>query len=127
MLTAILLALQPYIVEIIVLAFSVYLMPKVYDFLKLSADDKRRAYLQDALYNGVLFGVNSVISQGVDVASLDAAKADLVTFAKSYVVTAVPDALKDLDISDDQLVKLIEARLPEIILSVQAAVTPSAT
>lgn len=111
-------SLGPYLIEIIMTIVSVYVTPQLYSALKISADDKRRAYLETAMQNGLTLAIRSLAGETVTRVQVEALRVEALRVAATYVSEGVPEALKALDVSDDRLVKLLEARWPAMVDSV---------
>lgn len=94
------------LVAAVLLAVGVSLTRRLADWLKLSADDRVRDYLREAMENAITHGVARAAQMG-DAASATAA----LTHAARYVEGRVPDALKRLGIDQAGLDHLLAVRL----------------
>lgn len=96
----------PYIVEIVVALFTIYIAPKLDEFLNLKSDDSRRLYVESAMVNAIVYAVRTVKpnSDGgyYEPAILDA--------ATEYMKKTVPEALKGLKITDEGLRMALSVR-----------------
>ena len=98
------------VITMILTGIAGAISPHIYDFLKLSAADKRRAYLNDAIHNALAYGV-SVAAKKPDAQDLVSAKDDVIATAKIYLQSLTPEVLTKLGVgSDEQLTQLIESR-----------------
>jgi len=105
----------PQLVSLIFAIISAVALPKLYVWLKISTDDKRREYLETALWNGLNLGVNKLVGVDPTAEQISALKAQIIATAAEYAKAGVPDALKALKITDEHLLTLLEARLPVLI------------
>lgn len=79
----------------------------------IDVDEKTRAYLDEALLNGIRYAEQRVLKRAADLGPIEIENEFIATTA-SYVLGKVPDALAHFDITDEHLVDLIVARLPFI-------------
>jgi hypothetical protein len=93
------------LVAAVLLAIGVSLTRRLADWLKLSADDRVRGYLQEAMENAITHGVTRAAQLG------DATATSALTHAARYVEGRVPDALKRLGIDQPGLDHLLAVRL----------------
>lgn len=91
-------------------ALGAWAIKRVGDRLGLEADDKRRAYLNEALEKGLVFAAERGVAAGADLKRIDV-RDRMVTAAIEYVLPKVPDALQKLKITPDDLRQMLEARL----------------
>ncbi len=101
---------------------AVVISYKVYEWLGLKADDKRREYLETALVNGLTLAIQKVRQQDTTFTSADWAlfSKAVLPIAVDYTKQNVPDALRKLKITDPQLVSILEARLPMVLDAIEA-------
>lgn len=92
----------------LLLALGTFAIQRLLGWLKLSQDEKVRAYLEDALQNGIAFARARVSSRAVG--SIDV-KSAVVAEAANYAIARVPDALKRFGIDQDGVRDLVQARL----------------
>ncbi len=121
MLEAIVAALLPHLIEIIVALASVYVLPQIYSVLKIKADDSRREYLENALFNGLRLAAKKLTNEVVTKDDFLAIKDDITNFAFTYAKDGVPDALAKLGVTDEHLINMIEARWEDALSDVIAA------
>lgn len=81
--------------------------------LRISEDDRIRAYLDAALVNALEFGREVLLQQGKDLGQVEV-RNQLVEEAARYVMPRVPDALRRFGISPDNLRGLLVARLGSV-------------
>lgn len=107
------------LVAAVLLAMGTVVAKKLADWLKLSADDQVRAYLQTAIENAITHGVALATQRGED-----GSATAVLTHAARYVEGRVPDALKRLGIDQAGLDNLLHARLQSRIERAQQAPQP---
>lgn len=128
MIEAIMAALLPHLIEIIVALASVYVLPQIYSVLKIKADDSRRVYLENALFNGLRLAAKKLTNEVVTKDDFLALKDDITNFTFAYAKDGVPDALAKLGITDEHLINMIEARWEDAlsdIIDAYAAAKPA--
>ena len=84
--------------------------PYILNMLHLSAQDNRRAYIQDAIKNALAYAV-SVAAKNPQTVDLIAIKDDIIEIAQAYMKELVPQGLAELQISDSGLGQLLEVGL----------------
>lgn len=97
---------------------------KVYEWLGLQADDKRRAYLETALQNGLRLAIDKLVEVGEEgeEGEWEELSKAVLSVALDYTKQNVPDALRKLKITDAQLLSILEARLPMMLDAVAAEI-----
>ena len=106
----------------LLLAAAIAALERLWDWLGLAADDKRRAYLNEALERAIDWAEDQTRSRLPPVetdADADAGvqrdtSTAVVEFAAGYVRSRVPDALKRLGVTDTGLEAMIRARLARV-------------
>lgn len=97
---------------------------KVYEWLGLQADDKRRAYLETALQNGLRLAIDKLVEVGEEgeEGEWEELSKAVLSVALDYTKQNVPNALRKLKITDAQLLSILEARLPMMLDAVAAEI-----
>lgn len=121
------------IVQLVVLAVSAVLTPKVWQYIKLKADDKTRGYLETAIEGAIRAGINAIAKtqNRTPMALLLAVVNDhqvrdqVMLFAKDYLNRNTPHALQRLGITDN-LADIITARLDNVIENMSATIAGTA-
>lgn len=89
-------------------------------WLKVDADSKVRAYVQETIGRGVAYGLEQARAWAATNSSVKIRSAT-VELAAEYILAAVPDGLKRLGVTEEKLKRLIEARLaPQVFKSAPA-------
>lgn len=119
-----------YIVQIVFALFVAFLLPVIYRFFKIKADDSRRVLVEAALQNGIRWAIQQAIAAAAKrqghgsqrstptpygILSDPLAKAQIVADASDYVKEATPSALKHLKVTAASLDRAIEARIPVVV------------
>lgn len=94
----------------VVLALATWVVGKFGKKIGLENDAKIRAYLDEAIKNGVAFAEQKLKEQADKIDEIDV-KNVKVAEAANYVINAVPDAIKHFGVSPEKLKDLITARL----------------
>ena len=87
------------------LAVGIAAVRRLCDWLRLSADDQVRQYLQQAMEHAITHGIALAAQRD------GGAPTAVIMHAARYVETRVPDALKRLGIGTDGLEHMLSARL----------------
>lgn len=98
----------------VLLAVGSWAVKKFADRLGLDQDDRMRVYLQDALANAVKYGkqqaTTKIAQSGVSKVEIDN---QIAADAARYVIESTPDAVKKLKLTEDNIKKLVLARLEQ--------------
>lgn len=119
MLQELLAALAPHLIELIVGAVALFILPKLYAFLHISVDDSRRSVIETALQNALEYAVAQVLGQRPNPANIGKSKDEIIKVATDYVIQNVPSVLAKLGIGSAAVAQLLEARLPAILAKVR--------
>ena len=103
MISAFFVAISPYLYQIILALFVLYIAPELEKYLQVKSDDSRRMYLEDAILNGISSA--HIEFQGTAQPTL------VVEHVTSYVKATVPYAIKELKLSDAGLKLIISTRV----------------
>lgn len=119
--------LAPVLDQLVILAGGVLLgaatwaAKRAADWLKLSSDDRVRAYLMDVVENAVAWAefeartrIAEALADDAPVDAKEAAKEDVVDLAAGYISARVPDALKHFGITPDGLRQIVQTRLSNV-------------
>lgn len=101
MLTAFFTAVSPYLYQIILGLFVLYIAPELEKFLQVKSDDSRREYIEEAMLNGLSVAM-------ITVPECDEQTA--IQYALEYTKDTCPDALGELKITDDTLANILKVR-----------------
>jgi hypothetical protein len=82
-------------------------------WLRLKSDSEVRRYVQQAIDNGIEYALIKAKEFAAKHSQIEV-KSHILETGLEYVVKAVPDGLKRLGITDADLRRLIEARLPTV-------------
>jgi len=78
----------------------------------IDIDDKTRAYLRDAIAGGIDYAIKAAKAAGKDIGRVEVRNA-LVADAARYVLAQVPDGVRRLKLSRENVENLIRRHLPE--------------
>jgi mono/diheme cytochrome c family protein len=96
----------------IFLAVGIWAVKKLSTKLGLEADDKIRSYLLTAVENAVAFGKTKAVEkfEHADWTKVEV-KDEILAHAASYVMTRVPDAVKQFKLSEQDIKDMVMAKL----------------
>jgi hypothetical protein len=122
------------IVQLVVFVVSAVLTPKVWQYIKLKADDKTRGYLETAIEGAIRAGINAIAKQQnrtpmallLAVVNDHQVREQVMAFAKDYLHRNTPVALQRLGITDN-LADIITARLDNVVENMAATIAGTAT
>lgn len=93
-------------------ALAIWGVQRLMSWLKISEDEKVRAYLETAIVNGIAWARTKLNDRGGEISVNTRNK--VVYDAATYLVERVPDALKRFGIDEAAARNLVLARLPAV-------------
>ena len=103
------------IVAILFLLLSTFVLPKVYQWLNLKNDDRRRVIIENALQAALKYGAAKVTPDYSALTTRPDLLQQLLDNAEQYAIESVPDTMKKLGIPDEAVRAKLEARLIDFI------------
>lgn len=103
------------VIGIIMLLVTTVVLPKVYQWLNLKNDDKRREIIEGALQSALKFGAAKVSTDYAALVKSPELLQELLTYAEDYAKTSVPETLGKLGVADEAIREKLEARLIDFI------------
>lgn len=103
------------IVAILFLLVSTFVLPKVYQWLNLKNDDRRRVIIENALQAALKYGAAKVTPDYSALTTRPDLLQQLLDNAEQYAIESVPDTMKKLGIPDEAVRAKLEARLIDFI------------
>lgn len=103
------------VVQIALLVLSAFVLPKLYQWLNLRADDSRRYAVEAALQAALKYGAAKVSTDYSKLVNQPALLQQLLDTAEAYAKASVPESMAKLGIPDEAVREKLEARILDFI------------
>jgi len=95
----------------ILLAVGTWAVSKIAKKVGIEVDDAARAYVREAIQGGIDYAVKAAKAAGKDVTKIEV-KNELVADAVNYVLAQVPDGIRKLNLTQENVENLVRRHLP---------------